>query len=137
MERTTVVPTAGFHEEAAAASRGDPLAVVLLWGFARAQATLSVIVQLTRRTRRTKTLLQVLRTAVGVSSRASTLQNFRTIESSVESAISLAYTKCASAFPDGSAKSCRATNMHVEVVRLWCIRASLYVHRCASMCCAA
>lgn len=31
-------------------------------------------------------------------------------------------------------KSCRATNMHVEVVRLRCIRASQYVHRCALMC---
>lgn len=66
--KTTVVPTAGFHEEVAA-PRGDPLAVVALRGFARAQATLSVIVQLTRRIRRMKTLLQVLRTAVGVSSR--------------------------------------------------------------------
>lgn len=66
--RTTVVPTAGFHEEAVA-PRGEPLAVVTSRGFARAQATLSVIVQLTRRTRRTKTLLQVLWTAVGASSR--------------------------------------------------------------------
>lgn len=67
---TVVVPTAGFHEEAATPRGSTPSSRRSTAGFVRAHMSfLSVAVQLTRRIRRTKTLLQILGTAVGASSR--------------------------------------------------------------------
>lgn len=70
---TAVVPTAGFHEEAATPrGRAPPRLVVNAAGFircARACLSISVAVQLTRRIRRTENPPDAPETAIGVTSR--------------------------------------------------------------------
>lgn len=108
--KTTLVPTAGFHEEAAT-PRGDPLANVA--GFcARASYPIRY-----RSADSTHSSYEDAPPGASDSCRSvvatptPTPRNFRTIESNVGGVISSTYAKCASAFPDGSAKSYRAIRM--------------------------